>query len=61
MIQKKTVINYLNAIQKFCRNRGECTPKRCPLCTGQCYPYNCLLYGSQPDMWEIPNMGGKEE
>lgn len=61
MIKKKTVIKYLEAIQEFCSSR-DCEPKQCPLCTGQCYPYNCLLYGSQPDMWEIPDMkGGREE
>ena len=36
--------------------------KKCPLCTGECYPYNCMLNGLQPNRWEIPHQkGGKEE
>ena len=59
MIKKKTVIKYLNAVQEFCSSR-DCEPKRCPLCTGLCYPYNCLLSG-QPNEWELPDMKGGAE
>ena len=60
MIKKKTVIKYLNAVQEFCSSR-DCKSEICPLCTGQSYPYNCLLYGSQPNRWEIPDMKGGAE
>ena len=57
MIQKKTVIKYLNEIQEFCSSR-DCDTKNCPLCTGLCYPNNCMFNGLQPNRWEIPNQKG---
>lgn len=60
MIKKKTVVKYLEAIQEFCSSR-DCDEKKCPLCTGLCYPHNCILYGLQPNWWEIPHKKGGAE
>ena len=59
MIKKKTVVKYLEAVKEFCGSR-DCDTKKCPLCTGGCYPYNCMLNGLQPNRWEIPDMKGGE-
>ena len=58
MIKKKTVIKHLKEVQEFCRSRNECSPEKCPLCTGLCYPNDCILSGQQPHEWELPDMGG---
>lgn len=60
MIKKKTVIKYLKEVQKFCSSR-DCEPKRCPLATDFCYPQNCILYGMQPNEWELPELENEDK
>ena len=60
MIKKKTVVKYLEAVKEFCSSR-DCDPKKCPLCTGLCYPDNCMLNGLQPNRWEISHQKGSTD